>query len=110
MADHYPGAVIAAVLLTTCLVAVLLTGVSRRYALRRSLLDIPNDRSSHSVPTPRGGGVAIAVTLAVGVSVLGWLGMVQSKLVWAWLGFGLGKQQNNLAKAHEGKSTKEETA
>jgi Fuc2NAc and GlcNAc transferase len=34
----------------------------RRYALHKSLLDIPNGRSSHSVPTPRGGGVAIVVS------------------------------------------------
>jgi Fuc2NAc and GlcNAc transferase len=39
-----------------------LTAVLRRYALSRSLLDVPNDRSSHSVPTPRGGGVAIVLS------------------------------------------------
>lgn len=33
----------------------------RRYALHKSLLDIPNGRSSHTVPTPRGGGVAIVI-------------------------------------------------
>jgi Fuc2NAc and GlcNAc transferase len=38
-----------------------LTWVLRRYALARSLLDIPNARSSHSLPTPRGGGVAIVL-------------------------------------------------
>ncbi len=33
---------------------------------QRSLLDLPNDRSSHSTPTPRGGGLAIlAVILPV---------------------------------------------
>ncbi|MGH8435054.1 MAG: glycosyl transferase, partial [Pseudomonas sp.] len=37
-------------------VSLLLTGALRRYALARSLMDIPNARSSHSVPTPRGGG------------------------------------------------------
>ncbi len=88
MADHYPGTVITAVLLTAYIIAVLLTGVSRRYALRRSLLDIPNDRSSHSVPTPRGGGLAIAVTLVVGLAVLGLLGVVPARLVWALLGGG----------------------
>ena len=41
--------------------SLLMTGVLRRYALTRSLLDIPNERSSHSVPTPRGGGVAIVL-------------------------------------------------
>lgn len=46
------------------LVAVLslaLTAVLRRYALARSIIDVPNARSSHAVPTPRGGGVAIVI-------------------------------------------------
>ena len=37
--------------------------------LRRAAIDIPNMRSSHSVPTPRGGGAAIAVGL-VAVTLL----------------------------------------
>ena len=71
------------------LTSLWLTGTVHTYALRRSLLDIPNDRSSHSVPTPRGGGVAIAVTLAVGMAVLGLIGLVPAKLVWALLGGGI---------------------
>ncbi|MHC8400015.1 MraY family glycosyltransferase [Pseudomonas sp. MDT1-17] len=49
-----------------------LTWALRRYALSRSLMDIPNARSSHSVPTPRGGGVAIvlAFTLALGMLLI----------------------------------------
>jgi Fuc2NAc and GlcNAc transferase len=39
--------------------AVIATGIVRRYALRKDWLDLPNLRSSHSSPTPRGGGVAI---------------------------------------------------
>lgn len=31
----------------------------RRWSLRREMLDIPNERSSHSIPTPRGGGLII---------------------------------------------------
>jgi Fuc2NAc and GlcNAc transferase len=31
----------------------------RQWSLRRKLFDIPNERSSHSVPTPRGGGLVI---------------------------------------------------
>ncbi len=42
-----------------------LTGVVRAYALREGLKDIPNDRSSHAQPTPRGGGLAIAAALFV---------------------------------------------
>ncbi|WP_053122431.1 glycosyltransferase family 4 protein [Pseudomonas sp. P1.31] len=49
------------VLPLAAVLALLLTAVLRRYALHRSIIDIPNARSSHSVPTPRGGGVAIVV-------------------------------------------------
>lgn len=35
--------------------------IIRRYAERRQLLDHPNERSSHSMPTPRGGGLAIVL-------------------------------------------------
>ena len=33
----------------------------RRVAIQRAILDHPNERSSHSIPTPRGGGLAIVV-------------------------------------------------
>ena len=46
------------------LVSLALTALLRQYALRRSIIDIPNARSSHTVPTPRGGGVAIVLTFA----------------------------------------------
>ena len=42
-------------------------------ALKRRLLDQPNARSSHSQPTPRGGGVAF-VLVASAASVIGWFG------------------------------------
>ena len=41
--------------------------------LRRRLLDQPNARSSHSQPTPRGGGVAFVLVTAA-ASAIGWLG------------------------------------
>lgn len=34
--------------------SLLLTAGLRRYAIARSLIDVPNARSSHQVPTPRG--------------------------------------------------------
>jgi glycosyltransferase WbpL len=53
------------------LVAVLaLTGLVRRYALARLLIDYPNERSSHRVPTPRGGGLAIVSIILAGIAVL----------------------------------------
>ncbi len=33
---------------------------------RKGLMDIPNARSSHAIPTPRGGGIAVLISLALG--------------------------------------------
>ncbi|AVG42336.1 glycosyl transferase [Achromobacter insolitus] len=52
------------------LVAWVLTGALRRYALARNVIDIPNARSSHKVPTPRGGGIAFVVTYIAGLCAL----------------------------------------
>ena len=43
-------------------------------------LDIPNDRSSHTVPTPRGGGAIIFVVWACSVSILATLDVIDDKL------------------------------
>ncbi|GJB81360.1 MraY family glycosyltransferase [Pseudomonas shirazica] len=56
--------------------AAALTGAVRRLAIQKSVLDIPNERSSHSVPTPRGGGVAIVVAFIVAVLLLFGLGEI----------------------------------
>jgi UDP-N-acetylmuramyl pentapeptide phosphotransferase/UDP-N-acetylglucosamine-1-phosphate transferase len=52
------------------LVAGALVPLLVRFAVGRNLLDVPNLRSSHEVPTPRLGGVAIVVGAAAGVAVL----------------------------------------
>lgn len=48
----------------------LLTCFIMYYAKKRSLLDIPNHRSSHEHPTPHGGGVAIGITWFFGLYYL----------------------------------------
>lgn len=58
------------------LASLLMTAGLRRYALARSIIDIPNARSSHSIPTPRGGGVAIVVAFLLTLPLLGQLGLV----------------------------------
>lgn len=40
-----------------------------KLALRRNYLDVPNYRSSHSIPTPKGGGVVIVVMSVVAFGV-----------------------------------------
>lgn len=50
----------------------------RRWAERHQILDIPNERSSHTQPTPRGAGVVIAA-----VSLLGaWAVMIALQRPW----------------------------
>jgi len=70
--------------------SLVLTGGLRRYALARSLVDIPNARSSHSVPTPRGGGVAIVASFLLALPWLAVAGLASWRLVWALLGAGTG--------------------
>lgn len=60
--------------------ALLLTGIAllsltvaeawRRWALRRGVIDVPGERSSHTTPTPRGAGIGPVVALLVGLPVL----------------------------------------
>lgn len=51
--------------------SVLLTGWFRRFALRGGVVDVPNERSSHVEPTPRGGGIAIALAVLLMLPLLG---------------------------------------
>lgn len=61
------GAVLACVLAFAVALAI-----SRRLARRplAALIDRPNERSLHSVPTPRSGGIAIAVALGCAIVVV----------------------------------------
>lgn len=60
-----------------------LTGWFRRQALAHLLLDVPNSRSSHTIATPRGGGVAIVLPTLVTLLVLGWTGWLDWPSVWS---------------------------
>lgn len=42
----------------------------RTYALKKNIIDNPNERSSHSTPTPRGGGVAIVCSYLLALAML----------------------------------------
>ena len=50
------------------LVSWLRTGAVRRYTLSSELLDLPNERSLHRIPTPRGGGGAVALVTLAGLN------------------------------------------
>lgn len=54
---------IALAVLAVFCVTLIFTGMFRDFASKKGLIDIPGDRTSHTAPTPRGGGVVfVAVT------------------------------------------------
>ena len=60
-----------------------LTYFIKNHAIKNSLVDIPNDRSSHSIPTPHGGGIAIAVSWFIGIAYLFGIDQIESDLFYA---------------------------
>ena len=60
-----------AVFFVIFLSSAFLTGFMRVYALNKNVIDVPNSRSSHSAPTPRGGGLSIVATSLVTIAILG---------------------------------------
>jgi UDP-N-acetylmuramyl pentapeptide phosphotransferase/UDP-N-acetylglucosamine-1-phosphate transferase len=79
------------------LVAGALVPLLVRFAVGRNLLDVPNLRSSHEVPTPRLGGVAIILGVWIGVALVrpegAWALLTCATLIWA---VGLADDLGNL--------------
>jgi Fuc2NAc and GlcNAc transferase len=78
----YIGIVVAA----TLICSLLLTRLMCRVARSRGLLDVPNARSSHDTPTPRGGGVAIVVAASAGFGLLAAAHLLDLELLIALVG------------------------
>ncbi len=68
---HCPSPMPLILLLTAILSALLVNLIRQR--LRAKLLDIPNHRSSHTIPTPRGGGLGMLLAFVVALPCLLWL-------------------------------------
>jgi len=81
--------ILGSLFLAVFITSLVLTMLLRRYASSRSLMDIPNARSSHSVPTPRGGGVAIVISFACALPVAWIFGLISFEPVVALLASGL---------------------
>lgn len=45
------------------LISLSATGMVLKYLVKKAILDHPNDRSSHSTPTPRGGGIGMLIAV-----------------------------------------------
>jgi len=61
------------------------TGWIRRWALKRGVVDVPNQRSSHQQTTPRGGGMAVVVVFLVFMLLAGVFQGFQSRQFWGLL-------------------------
>ena len=60
--------------------SALLTALLRRHAVRIGMVDVPGERSSHAVPTPRGGGLAIGIMSCAGAAWLHRQGLIGAGL------------------------------
>lgn len=65
------------------ILSFILTRFIRKWAIKRSIIDHPNERSSHTIPTPRGGGLAIVISWFLGISILYITNHIEAKFFWA---------------------------
>ena len=65
--------------------SLFLTIVIKNIAIKKSLIDIPDDRSSHTIPTPYGGGIAIGISWFVGISYLYIQNLIDPNLYYAFM-------------------------
>lgn len=67
------------------LISFSLTYFIKNYMIKKSLVASVNERSSHKVPTPHGGGIAIAITWFIGLFYLYFIGQIENNLFYALL-------------------------
>lgn len=67
------------------LTSFLLTYFIKNYAIKKSLIAEVNERSSHTTPTPHGGGISIALTWFIGLVCLHFTNQIDSTLFYALL-------------------------
>jgi glycosyltransferase WbpL len=72
-------------LIASLVASWLLVAAVRRAVLQRGVLDLPNARSSHVRPTPRGGGIAIVTVTLVAVLIGWWAHWLTLAVALAWL-------------------------
>lgn len=67
------------------LISFFLTYFIKNYMIKKSFVASVNERSSHTVPTPHGGGIAIAITWFIGLFYLFFIGQIEENLFYALL-------------------------
>jgi Fuc2NAc and GlcNAc transferase len=60
--------------------SVITTSIIRNFSIKNNLLDIPNERSSHRTPKPKGGGISIVGALIFTIVILFQYEMIASEI------------------------------
>ena len=80
---------IIVLLLSSLLLSISLSMLFRRYAISRQVLAMPNERSSHAVATPSGGGAAIVIGFLICLLLMQFIAPLDSNVLFAIIGAGL---------------------
>jgi len=67
------------------LISFSLTYFIKNYMIKKSLVAVVNERSSHITPTPHGGGIAISITWFIGLFYLFFTNQIEQNLFYALL-------------------------
>jgi len=65
------------------ILSFLLTHLIKNYYIKNAILEEINERSSHTVPTPHGGGIALSITWFMGLFYLNFTNQIDSTLFYA---------------------------
>lgn len=79
---------VGSVLFAAFLISAMITGFTRKYSIHKKIMDVPNERSSHFIPTPRGGGVAVVFVFLLATICLKLCGNIDYNLTLALVGGG----------------------
>lgn len=72
--------------LTLIIISFIGVWIYLKFAIRAKIMDIPNARSSHTIPTPRGGGIAVAGAWFAAIGYMFFIGdSISSSLFYALL-------------------------
>lgn len=69
-----------AIIFVLGILSFILTYLIMRYAIKNKMTVIPNARSLHDLPTPKGGGIAIVLTWYAGITILFFTGIIERNL------------------------------
>lgn len=67
------------------IISFTLTYFIKNYAIKKSLVAQVTERSSHTIPTPHGGGIAISITWFTGLFYLFFINQIEENLFYALL-------------------------